>query len=60
MPTNDIAKKISERYSLFRDFVNVKTIENGIEIIYPSDWTISHEEIDNEIDLIEMWINDYI
>ena len=57
VPTINIAKRIEQKYTELRHF-KVETKNNRIIIIYPPDWADIPEEIDNEMDTIESWINE--
>ena len=58
VPTKDIAERIRKKYFKIRQF-KIDIRNNKIIIIYPRDWAEIPEEIDNEMDIIESWINEY-
>lgn len=56
LESEEIARKIAKKYLEFRIYITIKIYKNKLEIVYPSDSWGSDEEIDNELDIIERWI----
>jgi hypothetical protein len=54
--SEEIVRKIAKKYLEFRIYITIKIDENKLEIVYPSDSWGSTEEIDNELDIMDYWI----